>query len=198
MRRFGLGVFIFLVLPISGAMSEEGEDLQNLSGQVIPLVSIGQLSSFMAGGELFSSGNLTSRSDIQYTVQVKNQTGDPIIGSSLILVIEQILEVSGTRDATSRLDVQGYDGHTSENKPFFQVPTGSTDDLAPYGVSDPIQIRIRNPDLLRLAPPTFSIYGVRRTETKQIEDLREALIQKGILSPEEATDILGIPPTDNP
>ncbi len=198
MRFISLGVFIFLVLPISAAMSEEGEDLQNLSGQVIPLVSSGQSSSFMAGGELFSKGNLTSRSDIQYTVQVKNQTGDPIIGSSLILVIEQILEVSGTRDATSRLDIKGYDGHTSENKPFFQVPTGSTDDLAPYGVSGPIQIRIRNPDLLRLAPPTFSIYGVRRTETKQIEDLREALIQKGILSAEEATDILGIPPTENP
>lgn len=198
MRRFGLGVFIFLILPISLGFSKGGEDLQNLSGQVVPLVSPGQANSFVAGGELFSRGNLTSRSDIQYTVQVKNQTGDPIIGASLILIIEQILEVSGTRDATSRLDIQGYDGYTSENKPFFQVPVGSTDDLAPYGVSDPIQIRIRNPDLLRLAPPTFSIYGVRRTETKQIEDLREALIQKGILSPEEATDILGTPPPANP
>lgn len=195
--RTGLGIFIFIiytVIPTSFAMSGEGEDLQNLTGQVVPLVSTGPTSSsFMAGGELHSRGHLTSRSDIQYTVQVKNQTGDPIIGSSLILVIEQILEVGGTQDATSRLGIQGADGQTDKNKPFFQVPTGTTDDLAPYGVSDPIQIRIRNPDLLRLAPPTFSIYGVRRTKTKQIEDLREALIQKGILSPEEATDILGSP-----
>lgn len=198
MRRTELGVFLVLILPISLALGGEKEDLQNLTGQVVPLVSSGQTSSFMAGGELFSKGNLTSRSDIQYTVQVKNQTGDPIIGSSLILIIEQILEVAGTRDATSRLEIQGSDGQTAEGKPFFQVPTGSTDDLAPYGVSDPIQIRIRNPDLLRLTPPTFSIYGVRRTETKQIEDLREALIHKGILSPEEATDILGSPPPDNP
>lgn len=198
MRGAGLGLFIFWILPISLALSGGQEDLQNLTGQVVPLVSSDQTSGFMGGGELFSSGNLTSRSDIQYTVQVKNQTGDPIIGSSLILVIEQILEVSGTRDAISRLNIQGSDGQTAEGKPFFQIPTGTTDDLAPYGVSDPIQIRIRNPDLLRLAPPTFSIYGVRRTETKQIEDLREALIQKGILSAEEATDILGSPPQGNP
>lgn len=198
MRHIGLGIFIALLLPCSLAYSSDGEDLQNLTGQVVPLVSSGQTSSFMAGGELFSRGNLTSLSDIQYTVQVKNQTGDPIIGSSLILVIEQIMEVSGTRDASPQLDILDSDGQTDSDKPFFQVPTGSTDDLAPYGVSDPIQIRIRNPDLLRLAPPTFSIYGVRRTETKQIEDLREALIQKGILSADEATAILGSPPPDSP
>lgn len=198
MRQIGLGIFIALFLPCSLAYSGDGEDLQNLTGQVVPLVSSGQSRSFVSGGELFSSGNLTSRSDIQYTVQVKNQTGDPIIGSSLILVIEQIMEVSGTRDASSQLDILDSDGQTDSGRPFFQVPTGSTDDLAPYGVSDPIKIRIRNPDLLRLAPPTFSIYGVRRTETKQIEDLREALIQKGILSAEEATDILGSPPPDSP
>lgn len=198
MRRVGLGFCIFLILPIPLTLGAEDQDLQNLAGQVVPLVSSGQTSSFMAGGELFSRGNLTSRSDIQYTVQVKNQTGDPIIGSSLILVIEQVLEVAGTRDATSQVDILGSDGKTDEDKPFFQVPTGTTDDLAPYGVSDPIQIRIRNPDLLRLAPPTFSVFGVRRTESKQIENLREALIEKGILSTDEATDILGSPPPGNP
>jgi len=198
MRGAGLGLFIFWIFPISLALGGEQEDLQNLTGQVVPLVSSDQTSGFMGGGELFSNGNLTSRSDIQYTVQVKNQTGDPIIGSSLILVIEQILEASGTRDAMSRLTIQDSDGQTGEGKPFFKIPTGTTDDLAPYGVSDPIHIRIRNPDLLRLAPPTFSIYGVRRAVTKQIEDLREVLIKKGILSAEEATDILGSPPQGNP
>jgi len=187
MRAIGLVLLILWILPIPLAISGNEEDLQDLSGQVVPLVSSGQANSFMNGGKLFSQGSLTSRSDIQYTVRVKNQTGDPVIGSSLIIVVEQIMDVAGTRDVASRLEILDPDGQTDEGKPFFHLPKGSTEDLAPFGVSAPIHVRIRNPDLLRLAPPTFSIYGIRRTESKQIEDLRQALIQKGILSPEEAT-----------
>ena len=198
MRYLGLLLLILWILPIPLAFSGSEEDRQDLSGQVIPLIASGQANSFMDGGELFSQGSLTSRSDIQYTVRVKNQTGDPVIGSSLIVVIEQIMDVAGTRDVASRLEILDADGQTDEGKPFYHLPTGSTEDLAPFGVSEPIHVRIRNPDLLRLAPPTFGIWGIRRTESKQIEDLREALIQKGILSPDEATDLLGAPPADNP
>ncbi len=198
MRHVSLFLLILWILPISLAISDNGEDLQDLSGQVVPLVSSGQANSFMDGGELFSQGSLTSRSNIQYTVRVKNQTGDPVIGSSLIVVIEQVMDIAKTRDVASRLEILDPDGRTDEGKPFFHLPTGTTEDLAPFGVSDPIHVHIRNPDLLRLSPPTFSIYGIRRTESKQIEDLREALIQKGILSPDEAKDLLGAPPPDNP
>lgn len=198
MRHVSLFLLILWILPIPLAISGNEEDLQDLSGQVVPLVSSGQANSFMDGGELFSQGSLTSRSDIQYTVRVKNQTGDPVIGSSLIIVIEQIMDVARTRDVASRLEILNPDGQTAEGKPFFHLPKGSTEDLAPFGISDPIHVRIRNPDLLRLAPPTFSIYGIRRTESKQLDDLREALIQKGILSPDEATELLGAPPHDNP
>jgi len=198
MRHVSLFLLILWILPIPLAISDNGEDLQDLSGQVVPLVSSGQANSFMDGGELFSQGSLTSRSDIQYTVRVKNQTGDPVIGSSLIIVIEQIMDVARTRDVASRLEILSPDGQTDEGKPFFHLPKGSTEDLAPFGISDPIHVRIRNPDLLRLAPPTFSIYGIRRTESKKLDDLREALIQKGILSPDEATELLGAPPHDNP
>ncbi len=198
MRHVSLFLLILWILPIPLAISGNEEDLQDLSGQVVPLVSSGQANSFMDGGELFSQGSLTSRSDIQYTVRVKNQTGDPVIGSSLIIVIEQIMDVARTRDVASRLEILNPDGQTDEGKPFFHLPKGSTEDLAPFGISDPIHVRIRNPDLLRLAPPTFSIYGIRRTESKQLDDLREALIQKGILSPDEATELLGAPPHDNP
>ncbi len=198
MRHVSLFLLILWILPIPLAISDNGEDLQDLSGQVVPLVSSGQANSFMDGGELFSQGSLTSRSDIQYTVRVKNQTGDPVIGSSLIIVIEQIMDVARTRDVASRLEILNTDGQTDEGKPFFHLPKGSTEDLAPFGISDPIHVRIRNPDLLRLAPPTFSIYGIRRTESKPLDDLREALIQKGILSPDEATELLGAPPHDNP
>ena len=198
MRHVSLFLLILWILPIPLAISDNGEDLQDLSGQVVPLVSSDQANSFMGGGELFSQGSLTSRSDIQYTVRVKNQTGDPVIGSSLIIVIEQIMDVARTRDVASRLEILNPDGQTDEGKPFFHLPKGSTEDLAPFGISDPIHVRIRNPDLLRLAPPTFSIYGIRRTESKPLDDLREALIQKGILSPDEATELLGAPPHDNP
>ena len=198
MRHVSLFLLILWILPIPLGISGNEEDLQDLSGQVVPLVSSGQANSFMDGGELFSQGSLTSRSDIQYTVRVKNQTGDPVIGSSLIIVIEQIMDVARTRDVASRLEILNPDGQTDEGKPFFHLPKGSTEDLAPFGISDPIHVRIRNPDLLRLAPPTFSIYGIRRTESKQLDDLREALIQKGILSPDEATELLGAPSSDNP
>lgn len=198
MRNLGLCFIILWILPTSFATSSGGEDRQDLSGQVIPLVSSGQNNSFMAGGELFSKGSLTSLSDIQYTVRVKNQTSDPVIGSSLIVVIEQIMDVAKTRDVASRLEILHSDGQTDEGKPFFHLPTGKTEDLAPFGVSEPIQVHIRNPDLLRLAPPTFGIWGIRRTETKKIEKLRKALIQKGILSEDEATDLLGTPQTENP
>ena len=198
MRHVSLFLLILWILPIPLAISGNEEDLQDLSGQVVPLVSSGQANSFMDGGELFSQGSLTSRSDIQYTVRVKNQTGDPVIGSSLIIVIEQIMDVARTRDVASRLEILNTDGQTDEGKPFFHLPTGTTEDLAPFGISDPIQVHIRNPDLLRLSPPTFSIFGIRRTKSKQIEDLREALIQKGILSPDEATDLPGAPPPNNP
>lgn len=198
MRHVSLFLLILWILPIPLAISGNEEDLQDLSGQVVPLVSSGQANSFMDGGELFSQGSLTSRSDIQYTVRVKNQTGDPVIGSSFIIVIEQIMDVARTRDVASRLEILNPDGQTDEGKPFFHLPKGSTEDLAPFGISDPIHVRIRNPDLLRLAPPTFSIYGIRRTESKQLDDLREALIQKGILSPDEATELLGAPSSDNP
>ncbi|MDT7043242.1 hypothetical protein [Candidatus Nitronereus thalassa] len=198
MRRIGLICVSLWILPISIAWCGTDKDLQDLSGQVVPLVSSGQANSFVAGGELFSKGNLTSLSDIQYTVQVKNQTGDPVIGSSLILVVEQVMEIAKTRDVADRLEILGADGQTDQGKPFYYVPTGTSKDLAPYGVSEPIQVQIRNPDLLRLAPPTFGIFGIRRTETKRVEDLREVLIQKGILSPDEATEILGTPTTDSP
>jgi len=198
MRHVSLFLLILWILPIPFVFSGSEEDRQDLSGQVVPLVSSGQANSFMAGGELFSQGNLTSRSDIQYTVRVKNQTGDPVIGWSLIVVIEQIMDVAGTRDVASRLEILDPDGQTDEGKPFFHLPKGTAEDLAPFGISDPIQVHIRNPDLLRLSPPTFGIYGIRRTESKHIEDLREALIQKGILSPDEATELLGTPSSDTP
>ena len=198
MRRVSLFLLILWTLPIPLALSGNEKDLQDLSGQVIPLVSSGQTNSFMAGGELFSQGSLTSRSDIQYTVRVKNQTDAPVIGSSLIVVIEQIMDVARTRDVASRLEILDPDGQTDEGKPFFHLPKGTAKDLAPFGISDPIHVHIRNPDLLRLSPPTFSIFGIRRTESRQLDDLREVLIQKGILSPEEATELLGAPSSDNP
>ena len=157
MRHVSLFLLILWILPIPLAISDNGEDLQDLSGQVVPLVSSGPAHFFMDGGELFSQGSLTSRSDIHYTVRVKNQTGDPVIGSSLIIVIEKIMDVARTRDVASRLEILNPDGQTDEGKPFFHLPKGSTEDLAPFAITDPIHGRIRNPDLLRLPPRTFRL-----------------------------------------
>jgi len=105
-------------------------------------------------------------------------------------VIDQIIEVARGRDVTNQLEVIGHDGYTEEGKPFFRIPPGSSTELAPFAESHPVLVQIRNPDLLRLSTPILRVRGVRVDAIKQIEELGRVLIQKGLLSPEEAADLL--------
>lgn len=165
--------------------SSNGE-LVDLTGGVIPLLTYDPGASFKSGGELFSEGSLTSRGDIRYLVQVKNQTGDPIEADSLILVVEKIQEMARLRDVTTSLDIRGTDGNTEDGKPYFRVPVDGRAELPPYGESEWFPIEIKNPDLLRLYPPVLRVRGIRKTASHAFQGALQNLIQEGVVTPEEA------------
>ena len=118
---------------------------------MIPVVSLETPDAF--------SGELTTLSEIRYLVRVKNQTGDPIAFNSLMLVVDKILDNAG-RDPIGRIKVQGHDGLTKEGKPYFRIPAAPTSELAPYAESEAVLLRIQNPDLLLLSPPSLRVLAL--------------------------------------
>ncbi len=191
MPRYLIIIVSFFLCQVTGPVKAEDEEARvNLTTGVIPVISLTKGEGFLAGGELFQNGSLSTRSAVQYLVTVKNQTDDPIDASSLIIVIDQIIEMARGRNVVRELELIGHDGYTEKGRPFYRVPAGASDELRPYAESGPVEIRIRNPDLLRIATPTFQVWGVRKTEAKKIEELGQVLIKKGILTPEEAAQLL--------
>jgi hypothetical protein len=157
------------------------DDLPDLTGGVVPIVQY-------KGRDPFSGRDLTSVSQIEYEVKVKNHTGDPLVVDSLILVIESLLEISG-RDIAHRVEIKGYDGILADGKPFFRVP-GPKKELPPFGESATITIRVNNPDFLRFYPPEIRVRGLRRSSRAAVKELVESLMKKGVLHPEEAAKAL--------
>lgn len=176
--RPGWIIFCGLVVLPVGAAGQSVDDLPDLTGGAVPVV-------FYKGKDPFSSGELTTVSRIQFEVRVKNQTGDPLIGETLYLVVDRIVEISG-RDVSDRVKVLGYDGRTADGKPYFRIPTGNKRELPPYAESEPIIVELNNPDYLRFFPPTLTIRGLRRTAEQSVKDLLDTLLQKGLITPEEA------------
>ena len=188
-------VISLLVMPIatSGnlALADPSvDDLPDLTGGAVPVVQYKHLDPF-SGADL-----LTSVSEVEYVVRVKNQTGDPLIANSLILVVDTLREISG-KEISNRVRIEGSDGMTGDGKPFFRVPSTGKE-LPPYGESEPVTIRVTNPDYLRFYPPDVRVRGIRRSSDKAVRDLLESLVQKGVMSPEEARRALESPPSGSP
>jgi len=188
-----LGRIVLLVFLCVSAWGSEGtygasssDELVDLTGGVIPLLTYDSGASSTGGGELFSGGRLSSRGDVRYLVRVKNQTGDPIEADSLILVVDKIQEMARLRDMTTSLDIQGVDGYTEDGKPYFRVPVDGQAELPPYGESETFTIEINNPDLLRLYPPVLRVRGIRKTASHAFQGALQTLIQEGAVTPEEA------------
>ena len=185
-------VFLLVVLFGFGVVGERAygvssiDELPDLTGGVIPLLTYDSGGSFSGGGELFSGGSLSSRGDVRYLVRVKNQTGDPIDADSLILVVDKIQEMARLRDVTTSLDIRGTDGNTEDGKPYFRVPLDGQAELPPYGESESFPIEIKNPDLLRLYPPVLRVRGIRKTASHAFQGALQNLIQEGVVTPEEA------------
>lgn len=193
--------FIFLIVLISVPVlhaTPSVDALPDLSGGVIALLTYDTGDSFSGGGQLFAGGQLSSRGEVRYQVRVKNQSGDPIEADSLVVVVHKIQEMARLRDVTTELELPGSDGFTQEGKPFFRVPVGGRSELEPFGESEPFIIEIQNPNLLRLYPPVLRVRGIRRTASQAFQDALQTLVRRGVLSPEEARDVLNKPLGDSP
>lgn len=166
------------------------DDLPDLTAGVVPVISYKEHDSF-------TSRQLTSVSHIEYIIRVKNQTGDPVVGDPLVLVVDKIIEISGD-DISDRISVEGADGQMKDGRPYFYVPVGSHKDLAPYAESEPISLKLNNPDYLRFFPPTLQVRGMRRVSSESVQGLLETLVNKGVLTSDEAAQALEPPSVPEP
>ncbi|HXF93523.1 MAG TPA: hypothetical protein VNK46_12255 [Nitrospiraceae bacterium] len=146
-------------------------------------------------------------SEYRYDVSVKNLSPDPLIGDSLVVVVDKITNLAGEdRDPLkgesflSRFEVLGQDGETDDGKPYFRVPAGSGPDLLPQSESRPVTVRLRNKEYLIVFTPSFRVLGLKRppaapkpseqvTTTppakNPLDKLIELLIKKGVITEEE-------------
>lgn len=152
-------------------------------------------------------------SEYRYDVSVKNQSPDLLIADSLIIVLDKITNLAGEEQDNLKgesflklFDVLGQDGETDDGKPFFRIPIGSSQDLAPQTLSLPAAVRIRNKEYLIVFTPSFRVFGQKRVppEPRRIEatpplpvptpappsrnsvdKLIQLLIKKGVLTEEE-------------
>ena len=169
------------------------DDLPDLTEGVVPVVQYKH-------AQPLSGTGLTSVSEVEFIVRVKNQTGDPVVADSLILIVDTVREITGA-DISDRVEIEGPDGILANGKPFFRIPN-SEQELGPSSESEAVTIRVSNPDYLRFFPPSIRVRGLRRSPGEAVKGLLESLVQKGILAPEEAANALKstTPPvaSDNP
>lgn len=146
-------------------------------------------------------------SEYLFDVSVKNLSADPLVGESLVIVLDRITDISGdqwtsgtSESNLSRMEILGQEGEAGDGKPYFRIPLGPELDLPPYTESSPATVRIRNKDYLIVFTPIFRVHGLKRTpaptKTKEpvsplarakipADQLIQMLIQKGVLSEEE-------------
>ena len=169
------------------------DDLPDLTEGVVPVIQYKHV-------EPLAGTHLTSVSEVEFIVTVKNQTGDPVVSDSLILVVDSVREISGT-DISNRVEIKNADGLLANGKPFFRIPHAD-EELGPYSESEAVTIRVSNPDYLRFYPPSIRVHGLRRSPGEAVKGLLESLVQKGILAPEEAANAMKSTappvPSDNP
>jgi hypothetical protein len=169
------------------------DDLPDLTEGVVPVVQY-------KNSDPFSGTGLTSVSEVEFIVKVKNKTGDTLVADSLILVVDTVKAISG-HEISDRVKIEGSDGMMADGKPFFRIPNADQD-LGPYSESEAVTIRVSNPDFLRFFPPSIRVRGLRRSSGEAVKGLLESLVQKGILAPEEAANVLKATsppvPLDNP
>lgn len=184
MIKKGVVSFLTLSFAAGGTLAlanSSVDDLPDLTGGVVPVVQY-------KGSDPLSGTGLTSVSEVEYIVKVINRTGDPLVADSLILVVDEVREISG-KEISDRVNIEGFDGITADGKPFFRIPS-SDKELAPYSESETVTIRVSNPDYLRFFPPRIRVRGLRRSPGEAIKGLLNSLVQKGILAPEEAANAL--------
>ncbi len=192
----GIVPILLLQVAVSGTLVSANptvDELPDLTEGVVPVIQYKH-------AQPLSGTQLTSVSEVEFIVTVKNQTGDPVVADSLILVVDTVREITGT-DISDRVEIKAPDGLLANGKPFFRIPNADKE-LGPYSESEAVTIRVSNPDYLRFYPPSIRVRGLRRSPGEAVKGLLESLVQKGILAPEEAANAMKSTsppvPSDNP
>jgi len=155
----------FDIIPLT---ADAGEEAKDITGGVIAILTLAD--PFGSIGEWDSESRLSSRGEFRFRVRVRNLSGDPIEGDSLVVVVQQVQSADYLHDATDQLEFVGADGRTQDGKPFYRVPLGGKAELAPYAESEEFPLEIRNPNLLIIYTPVLRVHGVRRTEAERIKE----------------------------
>jgi hypothetical protein len=160
---------------------------QSASGTVdVPIDQLSDLTSRVSViVTLKGRDNFTN--EFRYDVTVRNQSTDPVVARSLILVLEQITDLAG-KEAMPRMEVIGEDGLTPEGKPYFRVPQRQGRVLPPYSESAPATVRLRNPAYTIVFTPSFRVFGLplrKADASDSLTALIRLLIQKGLLTEQE-------------
>jgi len=202
--RWKFSLVAGIVVGLLGASALESaaaslDQLTDLTGRATAVVTL-------KGRDNFTS-------EYRYDVSVKNQSPDLLIADSLVIVLDKITNLAGEEQDNLKgesflklFDVLGEDGETDDGKPFFRIPVGSSQDLAPQTLSLPAAVRIRNTEYLIVFTPSFRVFGQKRVppEPRRIEatsptpvptpappsrnsvdKLIQLLIKKGVLTEEE-------------
>lgn len=175
------------------------DQLTDLTGKVQTIVTLKGRDNFV--------------SEYRYDVNVRNLSPDTFVADSLIIVLDRITNLAGEdhealtgESFLKRFDILGEDGRTSEGKPYFHLPVGSSQDLIPQSESAPAMVRIRNRDYVAVFTPSFRVFGQKRlpkgarggdssaaaagsssaANRAAMDKLIQLLIKKGILTEEEA------------
>ena len=179
---FIMALALLILWNVPVVAEESVDDLPNLTGGVVPVLSYRE-------HDPFANNRLTSVSHIEYVIRVKNKTNDPIVAGSLILIVDKIIEITGA-DISARVAVEGADGLMDDGRPYFHLPVSDNKDLAPFSESEHVIVELENPDYLRFYPPSLEVRGLRRKSEKSVQGLLDTLVNKGLLTTDEATQAL--------
>lgn len=192
--------------PVSEAVAGSFDSLTDLTGKAVPIVTFKSRDNFS--------------NEYRYDVTIRNVGAEPLVGDSIVLVLDKITNVGGeereplkNETLLTRMDILGADGYTDEGKPFFYASPESNHDLQPQSDTRPVSIRLRNRDYVAVFTLSFRIFGQRREREKDkpavkavepppkqaagkpsLDKLIQLLIKKGVLTEEESRSLQQAPP----
>ncbi|MEX5214999.1 MAG: hypothetical protein NW703_12625 [Nitrospiraceae bacterium] len=183
--------------PVFETEAGSFDSLTDLTGKAVAVVTFKSRDNFS--------------NEYRYDVTIRNVGVEPLVGDSIVLVLDRITNVGGeereplkNETLLNRMDILGADGYTDEGKPFFYASPDGQRDLLPQSDTVPVGIRLRNRDYVAVFTLSFRVFGQRREREKEkpavktaepppkqagkpsLDKLIQLMIRKGLLTEEES------------